>query len=355
MPWFPFRHRVFGKYGEFARIERQGTFRNDATYQPRFFTVPAVGTLFSPLTYALTVRRLIARAQLGPFDLIDAHFLFPDGAAAVLLARKLNLPVVLTARGSDVNVMLKERMTGRWIRWAVKNCDAAIGVSAALGKELTELSGDDQKVFVFRNGVDKALFSERDRDASRRALNLEGPVVLSVGNLIELKGHNLVIDAIARQDNVSLVIIGNGPEERQLRAQAARVGVESRVRFVSEITQSQLVDYYNAADVLVLASSNEGMPNVVLESMSCGTPVIATRVGGAAEILSHSKTGRLLDSREGTAIADAIADILAASPDRAAVRGEIDDFDWTTTARGIRELFSHLVSEFDSRQKSIAG
>ena len=331
VPWFPFRNRRFGQYAEFARIERREIQQSVEVFHPRYFMLPRVGDLFSPISYAASVLRLMKQQEVKPFDLIDAHYFFPDGAAAVILGRQLNCPVAITARGSDLNLMPDEVVAGRWIRWAARNCNLAAGVARGLCDNLAAIGTDRQRIRLWPNGVDKGRFAVRDAGELRKALPAGKAVVLSVGNLIELKGHHLVIDALRDLDDTTLVIVGRGPMRSELEQRAKAAGISHRVHFAGEVTQEELIDYYNAADLLVLASRSEGMPNVVLESLSCGTPVVATDVGDLAESFRSSPGIEIVPDRTAGALARAMKRVLAAGYPADVVRSSTDCFDWSTT------------------------
>jgi len=349
VPWFPIRSSLFGRYADFARVPRHEMDGEIQVHHPRFAVIPKLGSAVSPLTYCRAVSRLLRTRDADEFDVIDAHYAFPDGAAAVLLGRRLNKPVVLTVRGSDINLIPREMAAGAWIRWTLPRCSAVVAVSEALGRRVASLTDGRVTATVLRNGVDRNTFKMvPDRGALRQDLGLTGRLVLSVGNLIELKGHHLVIDAIREVEGATLVIIGRGPMSASLREQVSRLGLEGRVRFEAEMPRTELIRYYNAADVLVLASSNEGMPNVLLESLSCGTPVVATAVGGVPEILKDARAGRMLDERSSQAIANALRQILdSGTPNRDEVRAQVEPFDWTRTADGMAAVFESVCSRVD--------
>lgn len=268
------------------------------------------------------------RAEHGEFDLIDAHFLYPDGVAAVHLGERLRRPVVLSARGSDVNLALHERVAGRSIRWAAHRAAAIVAVSNALRDAMLAQGLPRERITVLRNGVDLELFRPGDRQVLRTELGFTGPTLLSVGNLVAEKGHDLTLAALALLPEARLIVIGSGPLEAELRAAAQARGVAERVRWLAPVPQDALSRYYSAADLTVLASTREGMPNVLLESIACGTPVVATAVGGTPEVIGDAAAGRLVHERSPGALAAACRQLLAAPPDRDAVRRCGERFGW---------------------------
>jgi len=234
----------------------------------------------------------------------------------------------MTARGSDVNVALREHVAGRSIRWAAGRAAAIIAVSRALRDAMVEHRLPAERITVLRNGVDLELFRPGDTAALRAELGFEGQTLLVVGNLVTEKGVDLVVRGLAELPLARLVVIGSGPEGGWLRALAESLGVAPRVRWIAPVTQPQLVRYYAAADVTVLGSVREGMPNVVLESLACGTPVVATEVGGTPEILTDPVAGRLVLERTPQAFASACRGVLEGPPERLAVRAFAERYGW---------------------------
>jgi glycosyltransferase involved in cell wall biosynthesis len=198
------------------------------------------------------------------------------------------------------------------------------------------------------NGVDLTRFQPQPVAAARQRLGLPaGPILLMVGHLVELKGHRLAIDALAllrrTHPEARLVIVGDGPERQRLERQAVECGLVSAMRFVGAVPNSDLAEWYSAADVLVLASSREGSPNVVLEALACGTPVAATRVGGVPEIVDDPAVGSLTDERTAQALSDAIRRTLAAKTDRARIRAHAERFGWQQTTQRQLDLFRSML------------
>lgn len=312
---------------------------------PRYVVLPKVGMTAAPWLLTAAVSGVLRRMHASaPFDLIDAHYLYPDGVAAVACGQRLGVPVVMTARGTDVNLIPEYYWARRMILWAARRSAAVITVSQALKEQLVKIGVDRERITTLRNGVDLAHFRPLDRARERELLGISGPTLLSVGHLIERKGHHVVIEALRELPGVSLVIAGDGGMDRQLRELARRAGVAERVRFVGAKTHAELVSYYNAADALVLASDREGMPNVVLESLACGTPVIATAVWGTPEIVHHAAAGRLVERREPAAIAAACRDLLADMPQRAATRRHAEQFGWDQTTAGQLQIFRQAIA-----------
>jgi glycosyltransferase involved in cell wall biosynthesis len=288
------------------------------------------------------VRALHARER---FDAIDAHYLYPDGVAAVWLGQRLGLPVVVTARGTDVTLIPRYAVPRRLIQGAIRGSAALISVSAALKDALIALGAPPDKVTVLRNGVDTTLFRPPDdRDAARRALGLTGPTLISVGLLIERKGQHHVIEAMRALPGFALLIVGEGPEQARLAGMIAQYGLSDRVRLLGPRPHAELPALYGAADALVLASSREGWANVLLESMACGTPVVASNIPGNPEVVREPAAGVVVAANTPDGIAAAVRGMFAALPARAATRAYAAQFGWEDTTAGQIAIFRRVAA-----------
>ena len=355
VPWFPSRAPRFGPWSRFAiapKIEERHGLR---VLHPRFPAIPKIGMTIAPaLLYAAASRGLsrLIREQGAP-DLIDAHYLYPDGVAAVMLGRRFGLPVVMTARGSDVTQLPDHAGPRRMIQWAMSHADAMISVSAGLKRAMVALGADAGQITVLRNGIDLDAFrppADAARVGLRARLGVDGPTLLSVGHLIERKGHHLAIEALTLFPGAMLLIAGEGPERPRLEALAARLGVSDRVRLLGPLPHASLPDIYGAADALVLASSREGWANVLLESMACGTPVIATDIPGNDEVVQRRDAGLIVRANTASGIAEALHDLWSDMPAREATRRYAEDFSWDATSEGQLTVFAAARTRFAARQ-----
>jgi glycosyltransferase involved in cell wall biosynthesis len=316
-----------------------------AIHHPRYPVIPRIGMAAAPfLLYQASrraVRRLLADGQR--FDAIDAHYLYPDGVVAVWLGRTFGLPVAVTARGSDVTELPDYRLPRRLIQGAMARADAVIAVSDGLRQALERLGATD--VTVLRNGVDLVQFCPLERAAARDALGLTRPTLISVGALIARKRHHLTIAALAQLADFDLLIVGEGPERDGLAALARELGVAERVRLVGAQPHAALPRYYSAADISVLASSREGWGNVLLESMACGTPVVASAIPGNPEVVRVPAAGRIVAENTASGIAAAVRAVAACSAGRAATRAYAERFGWEETSRGQLEVFGRIIGK----------
>jgi glycosyltransferase involved in cell wall biosynthesis len=345
IPWFPFVSDIFGKYSAFARVPKKEQRYGITVLHPRYLTIPKVGMTLAPILMALAMKRVFKQFNDSGYNyhIIDAHYFYPDSVAAAILSKWLNKPIVITARGTDINFIPKYYIPRKMILWAARKAKTVIAVSQALKNEMVKLGVRENRIKVLRNGVDLNLFYPVSKDEVRRKLNIKSITLLSVGNLIESKGHHLVIKAIQKLPEVKLIVIGNGMMRNQLRRLVKTLNIGDRVVFIGEMSHQDLKDYYNAADILVLASSREGMPNVILESIACGTPVIVTATGGAPEVVSNSAAGILIHERTPQAVAKAFRTLMKHYPDREYVRAHAENFGWEQTSRGLYKLFSMIA------------
>lgn len=350
--YFPLGARCFGDWGRAARVDRHERRHGIAIQHPRFPVVPRIGMTLAPALLAAAaldpVRRLYA-AGAG-FDIIDAHYFYPDGVAALWLGRRLGCPVVITARGTDINLIPRYALPRRMIERAIGRAAGIVAVSAALKEALIELGARPDAVEVLRNGVDLAAFRPLDRAAARRSLRLTRPTLVSVGHLIERKGHDRVIAALRELPDFDLLIVGEGPERHNLGQLSERLGVAERVRFLGAKPHAIMPEIYSAADALILASSREGWANVLLEAMACGTPVIASHIWGNPEVVGAPAAGRLLEDNTPPGIAAAVRALFARPPARTATRAYAEGFSWDATTRGQLALFRRVLARHAASQ-----
>jgi glycosyltransferase involved in cell wall biosynthesis len=359
VPWFPSQSTRFGDYAAFAKVPASETRYGIDVRHPRYLVIPKVGMTAAPWLLAQSAKKEIGRIidEGYDFDAIDAHYFYPDGVAAVMLGKYFNKPVVITARGTDINLIPQYALPRKQLMWAADNAAGMITVCNALRDEMIGLGMPGERIVPLRNGVDLQRFQPMDRQAARAKLGIDGFTIISVGLLDTRKAHDLTIGALPLMPDVKLLIAGTGPERKNLEAQAERLGVSDRVKLLGAVAQTDLKDYYNAADAMVLASSREGWANVLLESMACGTPVVASNVWGTPEVVAAPEAGVLMKERTPEGIADAMAQLRANYPDHAATRRYAENFSWDATTEGQLQLFSRIIGTprpLTSRQRAAA-
>jgi glycosyltransferase involved in cell wall biosynthesis len=282
--------------------------------------------------------------------LLDAHFIWPDGVGVYHLARQLGMPYVITLRGK-IYPCLEVPSMKRQCAEALRAAAAVISVDSAMADIAVQLGTPRARVHVIPNGVDLEFFRPREKAAARRELGLplDGRLLVTVAHLKRTKGHDEVIQALAQlPPDVHLVIVG-GEAVRGYRQQAERLidrlGLGRRVTLAGKQPYDRVPLYLSAADATVLASYREGCPNVVLESLACGTPVVATRVGAVPDLVTSNLNGAIVPVKDPSAMAAAIADMLSKSWSPAAVRSSPSVRSWDDVAADVLRVFEGILAE----------
>ena len=352
-PWFPLQGLIRRFRPHFRPpAQRFEIMQGIEVHRPRFICFPGIlkwaDGFFLALCSLPTVRRLVRKHGL---NILDAHFGYPDGHAGVLLGRWLRLPVVITLRGKEER-QARTEVASR-LRHAIVRADRLVCVSEALKKVAIGLGADEARVTVIGNGIDLAKFSPVARDEARRTLELplDAKVIVSVGGLIERKGFHRVIECLpgllGRHPNLHYLIVGGagpaGDMSAQLRRQVAALGLAERVRFLGPYPPERLKIPLSAADVFVLATSYEGWANVFLEAMACGLPVVTTRVGGNAQVVSSPKLGKIVEYGDQDALTEAISAALARQWDRDHILQYARSNAWERRIPALLEVFNQVL------------
>lgn len=318
---------------------------------PRWFYPPGLNGL-NPFFLYSGVRPAISRLrQTYQFDVIDAHFAHPDGVAATMLAEAFRCPFTITLRGNELEHS-KHPSRRRRMSWALRRAAYVIAVANPLRELALELGVEPQRVSTIPNGVDTAIFHPRDRDAMRAkyAVPPSSRLIVSAGNLIELKGHQHTMQSVRSLSdagtNVTLFVAGRGSSyEPTLRALVSQLKLEQRVRFLGQVSPEALAELMCAADVFCLASSREGWPNVVHESLACGTPVVATRVGGAPEMIPSDDFGILVPPNDTTALTEALRSALSKEWNCEHIAAWGQSRSWDQVASEVMRVFERIVAK----------
>ncbi|MEA3015519.1 MAG: teichuronic acid biosynthesis glycosyltransferase TuaC [Sphingomonadales bacterium] len=328
-------------YAARGRLPEQESWMGLAVHRPRYRVWPRAPQGGTPAAMANALlpelRRIRARF---PFDVIDAEFFWPDGPAAMALSRALGLPFSIKARGSDIHVWGERPEPRRQIVAAGRAADGLLAVSKAMKRSMVALGLPEERIRVHYTGVDRDFFIPVGRAEPKRWLGVEGPLIVTAGALLARKGPDLAIKALALIPGATLIFVGDGPLRPELDLLARRLRVDDRVRFLGGRPHDEMPRWLATADVTLLPTVSEGLANVWVESLACGTPVVTTDVGGAREVIDRPEAGRLV-AREPEALAAAVRDILAAPPDQQAVRRAAEKFGWD---RNAAELEAHLAA-----------
>ncbi len=342
LPPFPLDHHP--RYAALAAQPSCEDWSGLTVHRPRFLNLPAAGGRFHAVLLARALRPMLADLRRSfPFDVISTEFFFPDGPAAVALGQTFDVPVSIKARGSDIHQWTRRPAIARQIVRAGQAADGLLAVSLALRDDMIALGMPGPRIACIVTGVDLTRFAPRDRIAARRALGIGGPLVASVGALIPLKGHDLLIDAVAGLPGVHLAIAGQGPERDRLAARIDALGCGDRIRLCGALPPDQIAELLAAADVMALASASEGLANAWLEALASGTPIVIPDVGGARQVVTGPAAGRIV-ARTPEALAAGIADLIAAPPAQADVRRIAEPFTWEANSERLHHMLAQLVA-----------
>lgn len=328
-------------------------------HRPHFTLIPKVGARRNAAAIAraaLPVARAIHAS--APIDLVDAQFFFPDGPAAAVLARELDKPLTIKARGSDITYWGGFDYARDQMREAAHAARGILAVSAALAGDVsrTLALGSDDAISVHYTGLDRDRFRPLGHTQLRSQLGGElgvvlpqgAPLLASVGALIPRKGHDIAIEALALlsadHPEAQLLVVGQGDEEDALRRLASQHSIADRVHLIGAVDHNLLPIILSAADAMVLPTANEGLANAWVEALACGTPVVTCDVGGARELVTTDLAGRLVE-RNAPAIAAGIEAVLSDRRDPQAVAALVDHFDWIAHAEKLADYYAQLLGE----------
>jgi glycosyltransferase involved in cell wall biosynthesis len=297
VPWFPgaslLKRFRFTK-DDVSKIPPTDTLFGLEVSHPRFFYVPRLAAL-TGASYALCIARELQRCRKR-FDVILATFAYPDGVAATALGKLLGIPTVIQVIGSDVDVAAQLATLKPQVGWSFRHAAGVIAVSSALADKCLQLGARPDSTTAIVTGVDRQAFAPRSRESARLALGLpvDGKLILYVGRLSEPKGASDALRAferIRKSGDVRLAFVGDGPLLHRLRQRAAE---RKDVIVTGPVDGAKVSDWLAACDLLTLPSYHEGTPNVVLEAISSGRPIVATRVGGIPDVCTSSVYGELV-------------------------------------------------------------
>lgn len=329
-------------------------------YHPRWIYLPG-GGYTNPFCLAARLLPFLARLRRKyPFDVLDAHFAYPDGIAAALVGAAFHCPFTITLRGNEV-MHAQSSGKGRWIRWAFRRAARIITVSESLRQFAISQGVDEARTRTIPNGVDADVFYPREYAETRARLGIpaDRPAIVSAGYLIERKGHHRVIRALSeirRQGgNAELWIIGGpgreGQFEKQLHREVQERALESCVHFTGNVNPTRLAEFMSAADIVCLASSREGWPNVVHEAQACGAPVVAASVGGVQEMIPSDKYGFVVPAGDEAALTAALQRAIETQWDRAGISAWGRSRSWQQVGAETAEVLSCAAAEMRGRNR----
>ena len=320
----------------------------DVTYPPYFHTPKMLRHLYGSFMW-MSVRDHLRRvAEEFTPDCVVSYWAHPDGEVGLCLARERKVPAIVIVGGSDVLVLTRNRKRGRCVRNVLRGSDAVVTVSEGLRERVIELGGDPDRVHAIQQGVDEEVFRPGDQREARRIVGIprDRTVLVWVGRMVPVKGLEVLMEAFqqfaTQRENVHLYLLGDGPLRFAVREHAEAAGLSSRVHCVGPVPHHKLPDWYRAADATVLSSWSEGLPNVLRESLACGTPFACTDVGSVSEIAVPG-CSMLAPSGNALRLAEAM-DRVTTESYREAAQG-YRARRWSDTAKDLVRVVERLTSD----------
>ena len=314
----------------------------------------------APLVLLSALRAAGSLLGRGEFDLVHAHWIVPNGPIGAIAAGRHDLPLVVTLHGSDMAVSERSRSIGRATRWTLARAAAVTAPSGDLLERARRLGARHLRELIPYGADTRALEADPgDVEHLRERLGLhpDHVVVAGVGRFIPVKGFEYLVEAHAKarvhDPRLRLVLVGDGDLREELRARARSLGAADSVIFSGMVERDEIPAYLAAADVVVVPSVRyegyvDGLPNVALEAMAAGKPLVATRVGGLPELVRPGETGLLVDEKDADELADAIV-TLAREPDMRARMGDSgralirDSMSWDSVAERFEAVYERVT------------
>lgn len=356
VPWFPLQGliRVFRPHYR-PSVPRHEIQEGIDVYHPRFLAVPGLFRRMDGPMMAWSTRRLVRRLRNEGVDIIDAHFGYPDGYAAVRLGKWLGLPVTITLRGTEPRHGQTEGIRDH-LCTALHGASALIAVSTSLLQTAVDLGVNKEKITVVGNGVDVNKFYPVDGTNTRGQLGIrsDAKVLVTVGGLCERKGFHRVIECLPslrrKWSDLHYLIVGGPSAEGdwtgRLRQMVSELQLQDSVHFLGSVAQDELRNVLSAADTFVLATRNEGWANVILEAMACGLPVVATDVGGNREVVASEAVGSVVPFGDSAALEVSIDAALSKQWDRDAIIDYARKNSWGKRMHALQEVYDRVLHNF---------
>jgi teichuronic acid biosynthesis glycosyltransferase TuaC len=324
-------------------------FRDLQVDYPWYFYPPGIFRNAYHWFMARSVRRSMQRvlAEFRP-DCLLSYWAHPDGAVAVQAAQAIGAVSAVIVGGSDILLLPQSRFRRRCVVAALQASDAVLAVGSDLQAKTIALGLPAEKVHVVHQGVDKDMFFPGSARTAREKLGLaaEGNVLLWVGNMVPVKGLDTLLKACTlmrnRGEQFHLCLVGDGPLRKELESDCQARGLSDVVQFVGVRLPDELPDWYRAADLTVLPSRSEGLPNVLRESLACGRPFVASDVGSIPELAAGSARSRLVTPGDAPDLADAIRDALHSPPGDCLTSYRMES--WSQSAARVLRILEPLVA-----------
>lgn len=349
VPYFPFIYKL-QRYKNLDLVPFTEEYEGVEVYHPRYFFIPKIFKSYDGVFYRNSLRgfweNLNARFSA---DILDLHWIYPDCYGCLEFAKKFKKKIVATVRGNEAIYFYENTHIKNLVRSTLKEVDHIISVSSDLKDKLVDFYGiSKSKISVIHNGIDSQKFFYIKKSAARKKLGLDlgKKYIISIGRLSSEKGLDHLIRAFASfpvDKNLELVLGGDGPRREDLEALSRECNVVDRVRFLGEVPHELTCLWYNSADLFCLPSLREGCPNVVIESLACGSPVVGTRVGAVPDLISSKELGLLVEPGDEMELSVALKNALETDWDRAQINDIGRRNQWSDVGGKVIDVFKMVL------------
>jgi teichuronic acid biosynthesis glycosyltransferase TuaC len=311
-----------------------------------YYDYPALPLFSRPFNGQIAAHTLLPHVRKFSPDIIFSIFLYPDGYAALQIGKALSVPVVAMSIGSDIN-SIADFVSARHTRTLLREIDFLVTVSDDLRKKAVLMGAPSVKTRAILNGCDLSVFHVRDRVAARDELRIDqrSEAVVYIGRMDVKKGLRELVEAAAalkpQRPELQVYLVGAGPDRPLIDEAIQANNAGDYIHALPNCAPDEVAVWMAAADVITLPSYMEGCPNVVLEALACGRPVVATNVGGIPEIMSDA-CGRLVPPRDSVALAHALASVLDITWDAANISAHWSR-SWSTVAAELRNVLESVA------------
>lgn len=349
LPWFPKLAflKKFKTWYRYAVVPQKYKIDGREVLSPKYLAPPKLGVLHAFFIFISLLPLIMKLNRVYNITMLNAHWVFPDGVAVSWIAKLLRLPLVLSSRGCDINIYSEYKTRRTQIIRALRYASKVTAVSSALGKVIERLGIEKDNIEVIRNGIEFDRFNIKDKYACRLKLGLKANcrIILFVGRLIEVKGLRYLIEAVANltkeRKDLKLLIVGEGGAQHTYQRMAEELGIEEHIVFLGNKSRDEISYWYGACDAFCLPSLKEGCPNVILEALASGRPVIGANVGGIPELVNENN-GILFTPRDAQALTSALSSVLDREWVARDISKTVSDFTWNRAADKYELIFKAI-------------
>jgi len=348
LPYFPLNYLI-KKYKGLNKVQQRETFDTLSVYHPKYLCIPRILKFSDGFLYFASLNSFFERiCRQESIDIFDFHWVYPDAFAGLRWARKFNKKIVVTIRGNESICYFENSLRKKMLINTLKSVDHIIAVSNDMKKKVVdEYDIKHNKITVIPNGIEPKKFNMIDRKKARKVCNLENDkkYILSLSRLSHEKGLEYLFKAFSSLDakDTELVVVGDGPLKEKLVIMASDLKIANKVKFIGAVPHQETYLWYNAADVYCLPSLWEGCPNVIIESLACGTPVVSTKVGGIPDLVLSEDYGFLVSPGDEVSLSKALEKALNRDWDRSHIADFGRQNTWDQVADRVIEVFKKVL------------